>query len=37
MLEVQKGLVFFFLFGNLLLFHMGQKAGNQHGGIKISD
>jgi hypothetical protein len=29
MLEVQKGIVFFFLFGNLLLFHMGRDSGKQ--------
>jgi hypothetical protein len=36
MLEVQKSIVFFFLFGNLLLFHMGRKAGNQQGEANLS-
>jgi O-antigen ligase len=36
MLEVQKGIVFFFLFGNLFLFHMGREAGNQQGEVSLS-
>ncbi len=36
MLEVQKGIVFFLLFGNLLLFHMGRADGNQEDGVNFS-